>query len=144
MELATQNGEHVHSRVGLALKQDRDIMTVYLNADRFLLSRSHGLMRRLLQHRCEAEEFSGRRLIDHHFLMVFINCGEPDRPRNHHVSLATRVANLVDPLAWREGFHFNLTGKNGALFIIEQGEEWHLSQNGGIAGHWRPPTGKNA
>src|SRR5437762_13396356 len=69
--------------------------------------------------------------------MIFVDRREPDQPRNHHVSLAPRIANRVDPLAWRKGFNFDLAGKDGALFIIKQGEEWHLSQNGGIAGHWR-------
>ena len=69
--------------------------------------------------------------------MIFIDCGEPDRARNHDVRLAARVANLLDTLAWREGFDLDLAGKDRTLFIIKQGEEGHLSQNGWVTGHGR-------
>jgi len=47
VELASEDGEHVHAGVGLAFEEDQDVVAVHFNADRFFLRRSGGLVRSL-------------------------------------------------------------------------------------------------
>ena len=88
MELAAEHGEHVHAGVRLALQQHRDVVAVDLDAGGFFERERVGLVRRLLEHRREAEKLAVRRLIDDDFLMVLVDGGDPDLAGNHHVGLA--------------------------------------------------------
>ena len=61
-----------------------------------------GLVRRLLEHRGEAEEFAVRRLVDDDLLMILVEDGDTDFAGNHDVGAAAVVADFVDALARRE------------------------------------------
>ena len=79
-------------------------MAVDLETLRFLESHRAGLVRRLLEHRREAEKFPGRRLVDDHFLLVLIDRADPYTPRDHDVRPSSGIAGLVDPLPRGESF----------------------------------------
>src|SRR5229473_5743649 len=65
VKLLPQHRQHIHSRVRLALQQRRNIPSADFQALRIFHGRSVGLMRRLLQHRCETKELAMRRFIHH-------------------------------------------------------------------------------
>jgi len=63
------------------MKQDLDVVAVYLQAHRLLLGYGGRLVRRLFEHRGESEEFAVRGLIDHDFLIsssTVVSRTEPD------------------------------------------------------------------
>ena len=97
-----------------------------------------GLVRRLLQHRGEAEKLAVARLVDHDFLVIFIDGGDLDRARNHDVGLPARVADLVDPLARGESLQFDLRGQHRRLVVVEQREQRNMFQFLSVASHGPP------
>ncbi len=139
VELAAQHGQHIHPGHRLALQQDRDVVAVHFQADRFFQSDSIGLMRGLLQHRSEAEEFSRGGFIDDDLLMIFVNGSHPDRARDHDIGLPARVADLPDTLARSECLQFYLRSEDCGFFIVEQSKERNLSQDFWIACHFVSP-----
>ena len=95
-------------------------------------------MRRLFQHRGEAEELAVLRLVDDDLLMILVDGGDPNRPGNHHVGLAALVAHFVDALARGEIFEFHLAGQDLGLIGVEQGEQGNVLQHLGVASHQTP------
>jgi hypothetical protein len=95
-------------------------------------------VRRAIEHRGEAEELAGRRLVDDHVLMVLVDGRDLDRARHHHVAAPAAIADLVDALPRRELLQLNLRGEHGGLFFVEQGEQGNLFQHGGVTGHGSP------
>ena len=76
----------------------------------------------LLEHGCEAEEFTAGRLVHHHFLVILVDRGDAHSSREQHVRLASGLPLFVDPFARREFLQFDLSGEHGALLSVEQGE----------------------
>jgi hypothetical protein len=72
-----------------------------------------------LQHGSKTEELSLRGLIDHDFLVILVDGCYPNCPRNHDVSLATRIAHFVDSLPSGEPLDFDLAGQNASFFVVE-------------------------
>jgi len=72
VKLAAEHGEHVHAGVGLALKQHLNVVAIDLEASGVFERDRVGLVRRLLKHRSESKEFSGRGLIHNDFLLILI------------------------------------------------------------------------
>ncbi len=114
-------------------------MAVHLDANRFLQSDRARLMSSFLQHGSETEEFSLRRFIDHHFLLVLVDGRHPHHARDHDVGPATRFAHLVDSLPGGKLLDLNLAGQNRGFFVVEQGKERNVSQNFWIARHRMSP-----
>ena len=81
VELAPEDGQHVHARHRLALEQGGDVVPTYLQADGVFEGEGVGLVRCLLQHGGEAKKVAVARLIDEDFLMVFVHRGHAHRPR---------------------------------------------------------------
>ena len=100
--MPAENGEHVHSGVRLALQKSCDVITVYLNANSFFGGDGIRLVRSLFEHGREAEKISVRRLINHHFLMIFVNRADVDVARDHDVSVSTGIADFINALARRK------------------------------------------
>jgi len=73
MELTAEDGEHVHSGVGLFLQQHHNVVAIDFKAFGFFEGDGVGLMRSLLEHGGKAEEFAVGRLVDDYFLMVFVD-----------------------------------------------------------------------
>ena len=96
------------------------------------------LVRRLVEHGGKTEELARRRLIDHHFLMVFVHRGHPHLAGHQDVGLPAGVPDLVDALARRKTLHLHLAGQDGGLLVVEQSEERDTSQHIGVAGHGSP------
>ena len=82
-----------------------------------------GLVRRLVQHRSEAEELAVAGLVDHDLLMVFVDRGDLHVAGHHDVGVFAGIADLVDALAGSERLQFDLGGQHRDLIVIEQGEE---------------------
>jgi hypothetical protein len=138
VELAAEDGEHVHSGVRLLLEQSHNVIAVNFNADGFLSGDGVGLMRSLFEHGCETEKFSVLGLIDYNFLMIFVNDGDLYVARDHDVSVSAGIANFVDALARGEFSKLDLRGEDGALVIVEESEERDGFQVIGVAGHVAP------
>src|SRR6266849_11085181 len=96
-----------------------------------------GLVRRLLQHRSEAEERACCRLIDDHFLMVLVHGGDSDLSRNHHVGLAAWIADLVNAFAGGEYLQLDLAGQHRSLFVVQQSKERNSLEQFWFARHGR-------
>src|SRR5205814_7162468 len=64
LELPSENGHHVESRIGFAVQQHTDIIPVDFDAGRVLSRERLRLMRSLRKHRSETEELSFARLVD--------------------------------------------------------------------------------
>ncbi len=111
----------IHAGVRLSLEQNRDVVAVDFEANGLFQSDGVGLMGRLIQHRRESEKFAVRRFIDHHFLLILVDGGDPHLAGNHHVGLAAGVAHLVDALARRKCLQFDLSRQDGSLIVVEQG-----------------------
>ncbi len=94
-----------------------------------------GLMRRLFKHGSETEELATSRLVDHHFLLIFVHSEHAHFARDDHVSLRTGVAHFVNALARRECLEFDLACQHGRLFIVQQGKEGNFSKYFRIARH---------
>ena len=62
-----------------------DVVAIHLDADRLLEGDRARLMRRLFEHRREAEELAAGRLVDDHVLMVLVDRRHPHRARHHDV-----------------------------------------------------------
>src|SRR6267154_4877849 len=120
MKLTSEYSEHVHSGHRLALQQDGNVVAINFDADGFLLRGRGGLMRRLLEHRCEAEEFSLGGLVHDDFLMVLVNGGQPDRAGDHDVGLPAGTADFVNTLSRSKSLEFDLAGQDAGLFVVEQ------------------------
>src|SRR6266516_1866141 len=99
MKLTSEYSEHVHSGHRLALQQDGNVMAINFDADSFLLRGRGGLMWSLLEHRCEAEEFSLGGMVHDDLLMIFVNGGQSDRTGDHDVGLPAGTADLVNALS---------------------------------------------
>src|SRR6266699_6561089 len=123
MELMTERRKQVHSCQRLPLEQMGDVITRYLQAGGFLDRNGAGLVRRLRQHRSEAEERACYRLVDDHFLMVLVHRGDSDLPRDHHIGLAAWIADFVDAFARGEYPQIDLAGQHRSLIVVQQGKE---------------------
>ena len=99
MKLPSENGEHIHSGVRLTLQKNGNVIAIHFNANGFFGGDGIGLMRGLFEHRREAEKFSVLRLVDHNFLMVFVNGGDLHVARDHDIGVSAGIANFVDALA---------------------------------------------
>jgi hypothetical protein len=58
-------------------------------------------------------------LIDHDFLMVFVDGRNPDHAGHEHVGASARVANFPDPLPWSETLDLNLSRQNCGFVIVK-------------------------
>ena len=86
-------------------------------------------MRRAVEHGGEAEELAGRRLVDDHFLLIFVHGGDAHPAGDHDVGVPARVAGLIDALANREALFFDLRGQNREFIVIQKGKERNLPQD---------------
>jgi hypothetical protein len=135
MELASEDGEHVHPGQGLALEKDSNIVAIYLYAERFLESNGCGLVGCLVEHGSEAEEFAGGWRIHDNLLVIFIDRGDLNFAIDQHVRSSAWIAHLIYALACRESFQLDLSGKDGGLFFIKQCEQGNVLQYFRFAGH---------
>jgi hypothetical protein len=119
VKLAAQHGQHIHARVRLALEQDRNIVAVHFDANRFVERDGIRLMGGLLQHGGEPEKLPLRRFIDHNFLMIFVDGRDTDHPRHQHVGLSARVADFPDSLSGPERLHLNLSSEYRGFVVVE-------------------------
>src|SRR5262249_61634600 len=140
MELSSKHRQHVHPGERLSLEQDLYVMPIDLDADGLLQREGAGLVRRLFQHRREAEEIPVHRLVDQDFLLVFVDRGHANRTGHHHVGPLGRIADLVDALARSERLHFDRGGETRRLVVVEQTEQRDLTQNVWRTRHWNPPS----
>src|SRR5713226_5126177 len=138
VELPPQHRQHIHSRMRLALQQRRDISAADFHALCILNGRRAGLMRRLLQHRREAKKLAVRRLIHHHFLLIFVDRGDSHFSRDHHVSLPARITHLVNALPRSEILQLHLRRQHRRLVFVEQSKQRDVFQHFGIASHRTP------
>src|SRR3989442_13269456 len=113
MELAAQHGQHVHASHWLAVEQYRNIIAVYFETHGFLEGNRRGLMRRLLEHGGESDNFASGGLGRYPFLLVPLPTGNPPRGRAQHVSLSAGTANLPDALRRAELFVLHLSSQYG-------------------------------
>src|SRR5260370_14102689 len=141
MELFSQHGQHIHSRVRLAFQQRQDICPADFQALRILDGRRARLMRRALQHRSETKKLAVRRLIHHNFLLVFVHRRDPHFSGDHHVGWSARVTHLVNALPRREILKFHLRSQHRCLVFIEQRKQRNVFQHFRITTH-RPPLRK--
>ena len=117
--LLAEHGEHVHAGLRLALQQHGDIVAVHLEADGLGIGDGVGLVGSLVQHGGEAEELANRGLVDHHFLLIFIDRGNAHVARDHDVAAASdRPARRC--AAGAQGLHFDLAGEDADLVIVQQ------------------------
>src|SRR5260370_25166790 len=140
--LPPQHRQHIHSRVRLALQQRRDVSAADFDAHRILNGGRAGLMRRLLQHRGKTKKFAMRRLIHHHFLLIFVNRGHAHFSRDHHVGLTARRTPLVNALPRREILQLHLRRQHRGFIFVKQRKQRNVFQHFWIAGH-RPPLPQN-
>lgn len=96
-------------------------------------------MRALLEHGGKAKEFSRRRLVHGHFLVVLIHGADSHPARDHDVAAITRVAAFVNPLVRGEGFKFDLGGQDGGFITVETGKKGNLLEDFRITCHKRAP-----
>jgi hypothetical protein len=119
VKLPPEHGHHVQAGVGFTLQQDANIVAVDLHANGLFERRRIRLMRRLVQHGREAEKFAARRLVHQHVLMILVDGRDPDLAGDHDISLAARIAHLINTLARREGLQFDLPRQNRHFFIVQ-------------------------
>ena len=112
VHLARHHRQNIQPRVRFPLDEHRDVMAVRLDANGLFERDGAGVMRRLFEHRGEAEEFAGHRLGDHHFLLIFIDGGDAHLARYQHVGAPAGVAQLIDALARREMLQVHLRGQH--------------------------------
>ncbi len=133
MELTAEDGEHVHSGVGLFLQQHHNVVAIDFKAFGFFEGDGVGLMRSLLEHGGKAEEFAVGRLVDDYFLMVFVDSRDADSAGDHDVGMTVGVTDLVDALAWSEFLQFDLAGEDGSFVVIEKSEQGNIFERFGVA-----------
>ena len=97
-----------------------------------------GVMRGLLEHGGEAEEFAGHGFGDQHFLLIFVDGGDADLARDQDVGAAAGVAAFVDALARGEMLDVHLGGEHRQLVVVEQSEQGNIFQELGVARHRSP------
>ena len=77
-------------------------------------------MRRVIHHRCKAEEVAVMRLREHNLLPILVKERHAHRARHHHKGTRTWIARLVDALSRGELVHLDLLRKNSEFVFIEQ------------------------
>src|SRR5713101_937188 len=138
VKLPPQHGQHIHSRMRLALQQRRNVASADFHALCFLHGRRAGLVSRLFQHRGESKERAVTRLIHNDLLLVFVYRRDSDFSGDHHVGLSARIAHLVDALPRSEILELHLPRQHRRFLFVEQRKQRNVLQHFGIAGH-RPP-----
>ena len=104
---------------GFRSSSTENVFAVDFNALGFFERDRTGLVRRLVEHGREPEEFSGRRLIDHHFLVIFVYRRYPDGSRNQNVGAASGIADAVNALPGSEPANIHLAGEDSCLVIVQ-------------------------
>ena len=79
VNLPSEHRQHVHAGVRLLPQQREDVFPVDLEAERVVDRDRVGLVRRLLEHRGEAEELADSRLSHHDVLVVVVYRGHLHR-----------------------------------------------------------------
>ena len=92
-------------------------------------------MRRAVEHGGEAEELAGRRLVDDHFLLIFVHGGDAHPAGDHDVGVPARVAGFIDALAKREMLLFDLRGENREFIVIQKRKQGNVAQDLNVAWH---------
>src|ERR1039458_1042332 len=73
-----------------------------------------------------------------HLLLVFIHGGHAHRARYHAVAAPAGIAGLIDPRARRKRLQLDLLRQHGGFVIVQEREQWNLSQRRGVTGHPSP------
>jgi len=134
MVLVSECGEQIHSRIRLTNHQCLNVITGNFEADGFFEGSRIRLMRSLLKHGGETEEFAGPGLIDDDLLVIFVDGGDADLARYGDVSQAN-ISGFVDALPGDIGLEINLRGKDGDFVVVEKGEEGNGFEEFWFAAH---------
>src|SRR6266568_8476725 len=96
---------------------------------------SVGLMRRLFQHGGEPEEITLRRLVDNHFLLIFIYGADSDSSRDKYIGLRCEISDLIDTFAGSEDLDLDLAGQHRQFIVIQQSKKRDIFQHFRFARH---------
>ena len=135
MDLASEHGEHVEAGEGFALDQHGDVLAIELQADGLFHRHGVGLMRRLIDHRGEAEDAAVDGFVDQDFLLVFVVGGDADAAGHEDVGGVRDLSDFEDALADGELADVDLCGEDGQFFLVQEFKERDVSELVGIAGH---------
>ena len=129
VKLASQDGEHVHAGVRFLLQECE--MSFRSTLRQVVSSTAIALVWCGVWSSIEAMPKNSPRtwFIDHHVLMILVDGGHPHRAGNHDVGLISRIVDLVDPLAGSKVRELHLLGEHCHFFVVEQREQWYLSED---------------
>src|ERR1051326_1379482 len=96
---------------------------------------SVGLVRGLLQHGGEPEEITLRRLVDNHFLLIFIDGADSDFSRDKYIGLRCGISDLIDTFAGSEDLDLDLARQYRQFIVIQQSKKRDIFQYFRIARH---------
>jgi hypothetical protein len=134
MVLVSEGGEQVHSGIRFTPHEGLDVIAGDFETDRVFDRGSVGLMRSLLEHRGETEEFAWPGFVDHNLLVIFVDGGDASLARDGDIR-ETHIPGFVDALSGCVGLDVNLSGKDSDFVIIEEGEEGHGLEDFRFAAH---------
>jgi hypothetical protein len=123
MELAAENGQHIHASQGFSLEKDGDVLAAYLDTLGLIDGKRGGLVDGFLQHGSEAEELAVAGLIDQDLLVILIDGGDVHLAGHQDVGVLAGVTDLVDTLPGSEFLQLDLGGQNCEFVIVEQSKK---------------------
>jgi hypothetical protein len=134
MILVSKGCEQIHPRIRLTQHEGLNVIAGDFETNGVFDCGGVGLMRSLLEHRGETEEFAWPGFIDHNFLMIFVD-GRDASPAGNGDIRETHISGFVNALSGCVGLNVDLSGKDGDFVIVEEGEEGHGLEHFWFAAH---------
>jgi hypothetical protein len=119
MELAAEDGQHIHAGQRFLLEQDGNVFAAYLDTLGFFDGEGGRLVGRLIEQGGEAEELAVSRLVDDDLLVVFVDSGDLHVAAHKDMGVFAGLARFVDALPGSELSEIDLRTQDSELVFIE-------------------------